>query len=55
MPLEIGGGDSRRIIRKKLNPLFWEPCEIIEPPIVRDRAIEKITQLNSDSNSIPIP
>lgn len=46
-------GDSRRVIRKIFNTFwffrdiakYWEQCEVIEPKSVRDRALEKITQL----------
>jgi len=46
-------GDSRQVIRKIFNTFwffrdiakYWEQCEVIEPQSVRDRAIEKITQL----------
>ncbi|WP_449265785.1 hypothetical protein [Euhalothece natronophila] len=46
-------GESRQVIRKIFNTFwflrdlarYWEQCEVIEPKSVRDRALEKITQL----------
>lgn len=46
-------GESRRVVRKIFNTFwffrdiakYWEQCEVIEPQSVRDRVLEKITQL----------